>query len=344
MKVIDLDNLNIPNKKEEEFSKVDFSKLFSYDFKHVERYEFDIMGLPEVEDNKTYDNFLFDLTYSHSNKQVVLTINSNIPEPVCLIHKLKDDDTFYTNSLKIEVKKDCTASIIEVFTSTSKNSAYSVNRSFVCEKNSDFEYMKIQDIDESNSFLYSVDFSQESNTKVNFLNFDLGDGFIVNNFINKLESENCEYNLYGLVKSVNSSYTSNLVKTLHTEPSSLSNIEFKHSLKDKAKAVFKVKSRVEKEAINTKAFQSSNTILLSDDASIFAQPHLEILIDELEASHGATTGTLDEDQLLYLQMRGIEKSKAEEILLKAFESQIYAKIQDDLIKEFLLDYRRSKYV
>lgn len=344
MRVINLDNLNIPNKFDEEFRKVDFSKLFSYEFKNVEKYEFDIMGLEEVVDEKNYDNFLFDLTYSQDNKQVVLSINSNIPEPICLIHKLKDDDTFYTNSLKIEVKKDCKAQVIEVFTSTSKNSAYSINRSFECEENSSFEYLKMQDIDESNSFLYSVDFNQGKDSKVNFLNFDLGDGFIVNNFVNKLENDNCEYNLYGLVKLVNSSNTSNLVKTLHTGESCLSNIEFKHSLKDKARAVFKAKSRVEKEAINSKAFQNCNTILLSDDATIFAQPHLEILIDELEASHGATTGTLDENQLLYLQMRGIKKDKAEDILLKAFESQIYAKIQDDLIKEFLLDYKRSKYV
>ena len=72
-----------------------------------------------------------------------------------------------------------------------------------------------------------------------------------------------------------------------------------------------------------KAFQNCNTILLSDDATIFAQPHLEIYIDELEASHGTTTGTLNKEQLLYLQSRGISKDKAYDmLLLKAFESSI----------------------
>ncbi len=50
--------------------------------------------------------------------------------------------------------------------------------------------------------------------------------------------------------------------------------------------------------------------MLSDDAVIFARPHLEICIDELEASHGATTGSLNKEQLLYLQARGIEEKKA----------------------------------
>ena len=103
-------------------------------------------------------------------------------------------------------------------------------------------------------------------------------------------------------------------------------------------------AKVNKEAPFSKAFQNSNTILLSNDAEIFAQPHLEILIDELEASHGATTGTLDREQLLYLQSRGIPEVKAYDMLLKAFESQIYDNISDTLIKEFISSYTRSKYV
>ena len=135
-----------------------------------------------------------------------------------------------------------------------------------------------------------------------------------------------------------------MIKTVHNNENSISNINFKHSLKDHSRTVFKALSRVNEDALYTKAFQNSNTILLSNDAAIYAQPHLEILIDELEASHGATTGTLDKDQLLYLQSRGINKNLAYEILLKAFESKIYDNIDDKLIKEFMDSYKRKDYV
>ena len=95
---------------------------------------------------------------------------------------------------------------------------------------------------------------------------------------------------------------------------------------------------------SSKAFQNCNTILLSDDATIFAQPHLEILIDELEASHGTTTGTLNKEQLLYLQSRGISKNEAYEMLLSAFENKIVDNIKDEIIKEFIKTYKREKYV
>ena len=132
--------------------------------------------------------------------------------------------------------------------------------------------------------------------------------------------------------------------SINNAKNSLSNINYKHSLKDSSKAVLKAKSIVNETAIGTKAFQNTNTILLSDDAVIFAQPHLEIYIDELEASHGATTGTLDKEQLLYLEARGIPKKLAYDMLLKAFEEKIAHNIKDEIIKEFIKTYKREKYV
>ena len=115
-------------------------------------------------------------------------------------------------------------------------------------------------------------------------------------------------------------------------------------MKDSSKAIFKAKSRVLETALFSKAFQNTDTILLSDDATIFAQPHLEIYIDELEASHGATTGTLNKEQLLYLQTRGIPKDLAYEMLLKAFEEKIVNNIKDEIIKEFVQEYKKDLYV
>jgi Fe-S cluster assembly protein SufD len=344
MKINEIKDINLPSKYDEEFRKIDFSSLFNNDFKNVKTYEFDIMGLEIVSDEETYENSLFDITRSIDKKQVVLTINSNIPEPICLVHKINEEDTFYVNSLKIEVKENVKASIIEVFTNAVINNAYSVNRNFILEENSDFEYAKVQHINEGSSLIYNANFNQNDSSVCKFTSFELGNGFIVNNYINKIEHKNVEYYLNGLVKSQDNANTNNLIKTIHNNESSRSDINYKHTLKDSSRAVFKAKSIVNNEALYTKAFQNSNTILLSNNAEIFAQPHLEILIDELEASHGATTGTLDKEQLYYLQARGIAKDKAYDILLKAFESQIYDNISDELIKEFISTYTRSKYV
>lgn len=344
MRLNDIEGLVLPAKKDEEFIKVNFAELFSYDFKQTQTYNLDIMGLEVKKDTKKYANSLFEISKNLDKNQVILTINSNIPEPICLIHKIKDNETFFTNSLKIEVKENVKASVIEVFTNTSTNSAYSVNRSFEVDENANFEYAKIQDINDVNYLLFNLDIDQKDNSKCKVTNFEYGNGVIINNIVNILDNKNCDYELNSLVKSKDSANTANVINTVHNGESSISNINFKHSLKDHSRTVFKALSRVNEHALYTKAFQNSNTILLSNDATIYAQPHLEILIDELEASHGATTGTLDKDQLLYLQSRGINKDLAYEILLKAFESKIYDNIEDELIKEFIDSYERKNYV
>ncbi len=76
----------------------------------------------------------------------------------------------------------------------------------------------------------------------------------------------------------------------------------------------------------------------------FARPHLEINIDELEASHGATTGSLNKDELLYLCSRGIPKDTAYNMLLEAFENEVYDNIQDLKIKDFLKSFKKDDYV
>lgn len=344
MQINNIQGLILPKKSDEEFLKVNFDSLFSHDFSNIEVYEFDIMGLETIIDEENYESVLFDITRSVDNKQKIITINKNIAEPIFLIHKLKENETFYTNSLKIKVAKDIKASVVEVFVNSCTNSFYGVNRKIELEENSLLEYVKIQDINASNSMIFSLAVNQKNSSNLEISNFEYGNGFIINSFENIINAQNSNYELNGLVKLFDDSNTSNLIKTIHNEKSSISNINYKHTLKDSSKAVFKAKSIVNETALFSKAFQNCNTILLSDDATIFAQPHLEIYIDELEASHGTTTGSLDKEQLLYLQSRGISKDKAYEMLLSAFENKIVDNIKDEIIKEFVQNYKRDKYV
>lgn len=343
MKIDEIKTITLPKKRDEEFLKINFEALFSYDFKNVKNFEFD-KNLKTIKDENSYESILFSIVKNFDENQKVLIIDKAINEPIILIHNMKEDEIFFTNSLRIEVKENIKASIIELFVNSSNNSCFAVNRNIVLEKNASLEYVKIQDIDLSNSMIFATSCEQNENSNLEISNFEFGEGFIVNSFENIINKEFINYELNGLTKLKDSSNTSTLVKTIHNEKNSTSFVNYKNSLKDKSRAVIKIKSIVNQNAQFTKAFQNCNTILLSDDATIFAQPHLEIYIDELEASHGTTTGTLNEEQLLYLQSRGIRKEKAYDMVLNAFESSIKDNIKDEKIKDFIENYKKEKYV
>jgi Fe-S cluster assembly protein SufD len=92
---------------------------------------------------------------------------------------------------------------------------------------------------------------------------------------------------------------------------------------------------VQKDAQVINAYQNNGNILLSDDASIYSKPELEIYADDVKCSHGSTTGQLDEDALFYLQARGISKEKARKILVSAFLGGQLSAIDQEEISQLI---------
>jgi Fe-S cluster assembly protein SufD len=113
---------------------------------------------------------------------------------------------------------------------------------------------------------------------------------------------------------------------------------FRYILDDAAVGVFQGRIRVEKQAQKTDGKMMSRALLLSDDVAMYNKPELEIFADDVACGHGATVGSLDEDQLFYLQARGIKRSDAESLLLEAFA----AEMADEIGHEALTAIFRSE--
>ena len=79
-------------------------------------------------------------------------------------------------------------------------------------------------------------------------------------------------------------------------------------------------------ADGTVAHQQNHNILLSDDATAQSEPQLEIYTDDVECSHGATAGHLDEDALFYMRSRGIDLKEARYLQLLSFISPVLEKL------------------
>ena len=115
---------------------------------------------------------------------------------------------------------------------------------------------------------------------------------------------------------------------IHKGEHSTSKQEAKNILDGNTRGIFDALIRVEQTAKFTKAEQTSKAILLKEKAFMIGKPQLEIYIDELEASHGATTGQLDEKQLFYLQSRGISYEEARKMLVIAFANTLIETVKD----------------
>ncbi len=87
-------------------------------------------------------------------------------------------------------------------------------------------------------------------------------------------------------------------------------------------AVFDGTAIVRPNAQHSDAHQENRNLLLSDDAVIHTKPHLRIDADDVSCSHGATIGSLDEDQVFYMRARGVDEDRARAVLTYAFVRDI----------------------
>jgi Fe-S cluster assembly scaffold protein SufB len=103
---------------------------------------------------------------------------------------------------------------------------------------------------------------------------------------------------------------------------------FKGVLGDSSRGVFTGRVIVAEGASQTLAEQYNPNLLLSDRSRAVTRPQLEIYNDDVECSHGATVGQLDDDALFYLRARGLSKSLALRILTSAFVGEVRTRVEE----------------
>lgn len=108
----------------------------------------------------------------------------------------------------------------------------------------------------------------------------------------------------------------------HQAPHCRSYQLFKTVLNDFSRSSFEGKIMVRRPAQKTEAFQLNNNLILNDHAHADSKPNLEIFADDVKASHGATVGQLDQEQLFYMKTRGFSDETAKNLLIYGFCEQV----------------------
>ncbi|HCQ31067.1 TPA: hypothetical protein DIU27_01625 [Candidatus Collierbacteria bacterium] len=80
--------------------------------------------------------------------------------------------------------------------------------------------------------------------------------------------------------------------------------------------------KIAKGATNTDSFLEMRILLLDKKSSAVAEPKLEIENNDVKASHAATVGKIDEDQLFYLTSRGIDEPSAKILIVEGFLKEV----------------------
>ena len=211
---------------------------------------------------------------------------------------------------------------------------------FICEKNSVLKFGKFYQGKGDNHLLSYNYFTlkKDSVLKIDALNKE---SIFNKEFIEvDLEETGCDVNISILNLGKKNDHLDNNILINHNAESCTSFQHVRNILDNDSSAVFNGKVIVSEGAQKTDSNQSNKNLLLSDTSNAYSNPQLEIYADDVSCGHGSTTGALNEDSIFYLRARGIKKSDAIKILIKAFAKEVIdefslSSIQD--ISEIALD-------
>ena len=163
------------------------------------------------------------------------------------------------------------------------------------------------------------------------------------NQTSSMEGRGSSSELYGLFIGNDHQHIDFSTLQDHVGPDTRSDLLYKSVLKDSSRTVYYGVTRVGLDAKNADANQENRNLLLSKLAKADSDPVLEILTSNIiRCSHGATAGPVDQEQLFYLQTRGLPLAAAEALLVTGYVAQVLDRVPDEQLREELFAVLEAK--
>lgn len=296
------------------------------------------------------DNTSTDLVYGLSeeltnqvkhgaNQKIKLTINSNQNEKseAEIDFNFDNENSVLIDNIEITANENTKSTVIIKYTSNQENESY--HNGIIkakAEKNSELNIVLVNLMNtKSNNFL-AIENDFEENAKINYTIIDFGGKHSITNYYSNLQGDSCDNQLNTIyLGKENQVFDLNYIGELRGKKSNI-DIEVQGALKDTSKKHFKGTIDFKKGCKKATGNENEACMLLSDTAKSIALPMLLCSEEEVEGNHSSSAGKIGEKELFYIMSRGFELKEAMKLMVRARFNQILEKIENEELKEEIL--------
>ena len=302
------------------------------------------------------DNTNTDLVYGLSNEltnqvkhganqKIKLTINSNQNEKskaeekteAEIDFKFDDENAALIDNIEITANENTKSTVIIKYISKQENESY--HNGIIkakAKKNSELNIVVVNLMNiKSNNFL-AIENDFGENAKINYTIVDFGGKHSITNYYSNLLGDNCDNQLNTIyLGKENQVFDLNYIGELRGKKSNI-DIEVQGALKDTSKKHFKGTIDFKKGCKKATGNENEACMLLSDTAKSIALPMLLCSEEEVEGNHSSSAGKIGEKELFYIMSRGFELKEAMKLMVRARFNQILEKIENEELREEIL--------
>lgn len=200
-------------------------------------------------------------------------------------------------------------------------------------ENSNVQFGSLQNLDDD-SYTYSLKRGEtDAYATVDWIESNFGSKLTRSDVETELNGDGSESQIVGTFFGTDDQHFDLNARVWHQAEHTTADLVTRGVLDDVARSVYEGVQDVGEDAWNTSSYQRENTLMLSDDAEADASPKLIIHNHDTEASHSATVGQVDAEDLFYLESRSIDSRTARNMLVEGFFVPVLEEIAVDEFRD-----------
>ncbi len=305
----------------------------------IEAYEEKLQRLLTCVELEGADNTFTALNTAFLDQGLVIHVAENVKAGSLLIRwAFTGEETAQLSNFRLILLLEPGAELelIEQFESTGETAnALNVVTQVDLAGEATLGHVRIQRESDGVVLLTSTAVEQAAGSQYRYYGFDLGGGLVRHELGSRLAGRGAQADINGAFVLDGKRLVDNHVSVDHASPACSSNQFFRGVLGGSSRGVFNGRALIRPGADESKVRQSNANLLLSPLAEMDTKPELEIYADEVEASHGATVGQLDEAAIFYLRSRGLNDAQARRMLTAAFCHAVTDRLENRGLAECL---------
>ena len=200
-------------------------------------------------------------------------------------------------------------------------------------ENSNVQFGSLQNLDDD-SYTYSLKRGvTDAYATIDWIESNFGSKLTRSDVETELNGDGSESQIVGTFFGIDDQHFDLNARVWHQAEHTTADLVTRGVLDDVARSVYEGVQDVGEDAWNTSSYQRENTLMLSDDAEADASPKLIIHNHDTEASHSATVGQVDAEDLFYLESRSIDSRTARNMLVEGFFVPVLEEIAVDEFRD-----------
>ncbi len=235
--------------------------------------------------------------------------------------------------------------VVEIFRSaddTSPGLAIAFN-DLSAGRNSQLDYVAVQSLNEVTRIIQINETSAARDAAAKGFILNTGASWARNECLSRLEGPGSRSDMLAVSIPAREQEYDQRTFQHHVSPGAYSDLLYKNSLYDNSKTIFSGLIFVDKDAHHTDAYQTCRNLLMSDTCEANSMPGLEINADQVKCSHGSTSSQIHDEEIFYLQARGIDPVRARQLIARGFSVEAVERIGDEATEELVLRFIDDKF-